>query len=331
MELPVTALRLPEATEQQLHRLGIRQIGQLQALPRNSLGARLGPEPAQQLDRITGAAAEVIVACRPPADLTVQRCFEHPLVHLEAIALTLEQLLQELSRRLIALGQGAMQLECWLCCQNREVRKIRIGLFQPTVDPEHLVALLQMQLDRLSLPDGLLRIEVAAVSTAPREQRQGELFGDATPGDSAKLGLFIERLSNRLGCDRVLQPQLQADAQIECAYRCQPLTGQRNHTLPKTQRGKPPGPMFRPLRLFDSPRAVEVVGIALEGPPGKFFYQRQAYRIARYFGPERIETGWWRGPSSRRDYYRVETEGGQRLWLFRCLREQRWFLHGEFI
>jgi protein ImuB len=89
--------------------------------------------------------------------------------------------------------------------------------------------------------------------------------------------------------------------------------------------------MFRPLRLFDPPRPIEVVGIALDGPPAKFFDRREAYRVARYFGPERIETGWWRGPSVRRDYYRVETTAGNRLWLFRQLQDQQWFLQGEFL
>jgi protein ImuB len=73
-----------------------------------------------------------------------------------------------------------------------------------------------------------------------------------------------------------------------------------------------------------------VIGVAIDGPPAMFHYQRKRYRVARYFGPERIETGWWRGPSSRRDYYRVETEAGNRMWLFRRLQDRKWFLQGEF-
>jgi protein ImuB len=53
-------------------------------------------------------------------------------------------------------------------------------------------------------------------------------------------------------------------------------------------------------------------------------------RIVRHWGPERIETLWWRGPSVRRDYYRVATESGAHLWLFRRLTDNRWFLHGVF-
>ncbi|HET8818420.1 MAG TPA: DNA polymerase Y family protein, partial [Xanthomonadaceae bacterium] len=49
-------------------------------------------------------------------------------------------------------------------------------------------------------------------------------------------------------------------------------------------------------------------------------------------GPERIESGWWDGGEVRRDYYLVETRGGQRAWAFRPAGEQGgpFMLHGWF-
>jgi protein ImuB len=52
--------------------------------------------------------------------------------------------------------------------------------------------------------------------------------------------------------------------------------------------------------------------------------------IVQAIGPERIETGWWRGQTVCRDYWRVEIETGQSLWIYRDLRQKRWFLQGEF-
>jgi hypothetical protein len=54
------------------------------------------------------------------------------------------------------------------------------------------------------------------------------------------------------------------------------------------------------------------------------------YRIVHHWGPERIETGWWRGPMTRRDYWRVETGSHQQFWIFRDLKNGDWFLHGAF-
>jgi protein ImuB len=85
----------------------------------------------------------------------------------------------------------------------------------------------------------------------------------------------------------------------------------------------------RPLRL-SGPQPIEVISIVPDGPPLSFRWERREHRIAHYWGPERIETGWWRAGSARRDYYRVETTTGQRLWIFRRLRDGDWFFHGQF-
>lgn len=81
------------------------------------------------------------------------------------------------------------------------------------------------------------------------------------------------------------------------------------------------------------------------GLPGEFLFQGSEYRVVACSGPERIETGWWRGPRIRRDYFRVETTESLRFWLFRVVEkdvvekdvvekdvveEDRWFLQGEF-
>ncbi len=90
----------------------------------------------------------------------------------------------------------------------------------------------------------------------------------------------------------------------------------------------PAGP--RPLRL--SPRAVEIAVTALvpEGPPIAFRFSGTQHTVVSSIGPERIETGWWRGPHLQRDYYRVATQSGRHAWLFRRRDTNQWFLHGWF-
>jgi protein ImuB len=51
---------------------------------------------------------------------------------------------------------------------------------------------------------------------------------------------------------------------------------------------------------------------------------------AHAWGPERIETGWWRGRAVGRDYYRVATTTGRRFWRFRHLGDGQWFVQGMF-
>ena len=78
------------------------------------------------------------------------------------------------------------------------------------------------------------------------------------------------------------------------------------------------------------PQVLDVVSIVPDGLPLAFRFQGRLHRVAYHWGPERIETGWWRGASVRRDYYRVQTESGLRFWLFRNLPDQRWHLQGTF-
>lgn len=330
--VPVAALRLPMRTMTQLKRLGISTIGQLRQLPRTSLAARFNKDLINGLDRIVGDAQEVIVSHKRPPELAACWQFEHPATHRGAIDYVLEQLLHQLSGRLIEQGQGVLQLECRFVCKNHRPLIVNAGLFQPTVSPQHLLGLIGMQLERLILPDAVEEIYATAISTAPREQRQSDLFDSGLRDDQSKLALLVERLSSRLGRDRVACAQLQAESQVELAYRRVPLTGEQTPNGRQAPSSIQPilGPMLRPLRILDPPEPVDVIGIALDGPPAMFRYRRKQYRVARHFGPERIETGWWRGPSSRRDYYRVETEAGNRMWLFRRLQDKRWFLHGEF-
>jgi protein ImuB len=84
------------------------------------------------------------------------------------------------------------------------------------------------------------------------------------------------------------------------------------------------------LHLHSPPLPLAVVALAPDGPPVQLLFAQQTHRVARCWGPERIETGWWRGYSVRRDYYRLETDQGHWFWVFRHLHDGQWFLHGMF-
>jgi hypothetical protein len=45
---------------------------------------------------------------------------------------------------------------------------------------------------------------------------------------------------------------------------------------------------------------IEVLAIAPDGVPAQFRSSGRSYSIAQTWGPERIETGWWRTASGQR-------------------------------
>jgi protein ImuB len=59
-----------------------------------------------------------------------------------------------------------------------------------------------------------------------------------------------------------------------------------------------------------------------------------ALTAARITGPERIAPEWWLEDENwgrgLRDYWRVETHQGRRLWLFYTPQNPGWFVQGEF-
>jgi protein ImuB len=202
-----------------------------------------------------------------------------------------------------------------------------------------------MQLEQTKLPGPVGRITLQAVTTAPLENRQAELFAGGRDEADRQLALLIDRLSSRLGPEAVLQPQLTSDPLPEGQWsgvrsqesRVGQKRGARNSERGAKRRRRSfpeprtlnPEPFFRPLFLR-RPLALDAVSVVPDGPPINFRYQGKLHHVAHHWDPERIETGWFRGTSIRRDYYRVQTEGGLRFWLFRQLGDGRWHLHGEF-
>lgn len=86
----------------------------------------------------------------------------------------------------------------------------------------------------------------------------------------------------------------------------------------------------RPLRLSFLPVKIVATALVPDGPPISFRFQGSLHTVFDCAGPERIETGWWRGEHIRRDYYSVTTQSGRRCWIFRDRNSHEWFLHGWF-
>jgi protein ImuB len=126
-----------------------------------------------------------------------------------------------------------------------------------------------------------------------------DLF-DERPADALPFEQLRERLRARLGDRAIYQWGSTIDPRPEHSQRI------------AAQDDAPLEPRPRPTWLLQRP-------IPLRG----------ALRVIS--GPERLETGWWDGGDTRRDYYVLETELGQRAWAFCAPGEQSgWMLHGWF-
>lgn len=199
-------------------------------------------------------------------------------------------------------------------------------------------------------------ITVSVTSSVLLAQQQRQLFDENPRLDRQSLAHLINRLANRLGTQNVVYPALQSGAQPEYSFRLRPLVDpSRKRRRRKTKSSQQSHVRARPLRLFHPPLALKQASLlttgtsttnatntsvrypsdspallCLESSQSSGQQYSPAQKIVASWGPERIETGWWRGRTVCRDYWRVETETQQQFWVYRNLRNGNWFLHGEF-
>ena len=226
-----------------------------------------------------------------------------------------------------------------------------VNLAQPTRSVKHLFSLLLVALENQPLPAPAESLILWARELQPLDDWQEQLF-TTDLHDERALGDLVDRLSVRLNSASVVSSKPANDHQPERAFQYVPLTDQGVHKRAHETVNRPHGTInatraikeramgasrmdapvmaARPLRLFSRPIEVSATAVVPEGPPISFRFQGHLYAVALSVGPERIETGWWRGPHLKRDYYRVTTQEGSRAWLFRERDTNHWFLHGWF-
>jgi len=356
--LPVEALRLPVETVSLLHTLSLRCLGQLFDLPRSTLPARFGPELLERIDQALGRISEPIVAVRPQPPVSADWTLPAPTADRCALGNAVSRLIRQVVQRLVPRHEGVQELEVRFRQTDGQATSLIVGTVQPTASWQHLLNLALTQLEQAQLLGEVLSVTVVARSIAPLPCDQPQLLESALPQKNRRaLAQLADRLTTRLGRDHVVQPVLHADPQPELAVHWgedirsigRSAGSRRRPELEReppgsTRRTAGPNPAARwgdskfgfqgssfsarPLQLLPEPEPIDVDCTA--GSPVRVTRGGHVHQVATCCGPERIESGWWRGADVQRDYFRVDTAEGLRLWMFRRIEQQDWFLHGEF-
>ncbi|HPG21924.1 MAG TPA: DNA polymerase Y family protein [Amaricoccus sp.] len=334
--LPVAALRLGVAEIQALQGLGLRRIEDVAVLPRAQLARRLGPEVVRRLDQALGRAPEPVSPARPEHVFALRLTFPEP-IGLEADVLAgLDRLLPPLCARLRAAGRGARRLRLTLMRVDGGAETRELGLARPADAPEAIRPLLALKLGDIDAGFGIevLRLEAVAVEPLSPRQHRGQLAASAAAaaarqgGDPEGMAELLGRIGARLGLDSLTR--------LHPAESHLPEKGATvmaaAYSAPARDWPAPAAP--RPIVIFPPEPVTPRDG---EAPPRDFVWRRRALRRAAAFGPERIAPEWWLDDpawrSGPRDYWRVETEAGDRLWLFEARGGEApagWFAQGIF-
>lgn len=343
LPLPVAGLRLTPEVVAALAQSGLKQIADLVARPRAPLAARFGQELIRRLDQALGRDEEPIVPRLPLAAAMVERRFPDPIALESDVLGTIEQLARNLECVLERRGEGVRLLQVALFRADGKVHRLEVGTGAPLREPARIRRLFADRLTAIGDEcDPGFGFDMVRLSALVTERCDPAQTGFGAPAQNAELAHLIDRLGARFGLRRVQRLKVQDTHIPEFAVAALPahadsLRDRRKGNLAIAAQDTLAPP--RPIRLFARPEPIEAMAEVPDGPPVRFRWRQVLHEVAQVEGPERIAMHWWRDEAGRaltRDYFRVESRAGARVWLYREglfgreVEHPRWFLHGLF-
>ncbi len=355
-DLPLACLSAARPHAAVLERLGCRTWDDLRQLPRDGVARRFGQPLLLALDQAYGEQAHSLVWLELPEVFDDSLELPALVEHAGALMFGVNHLLGRLRVWLLGRSQGLLGVQLrWSLDPRRDVARqgeLTVRLSEASQDMAHVARLLAEHLAQVQLPAPAHTLGLRTLDTAPLSSASHSLLMDERQrGDS--LAQLVERLSARLGPERVLRWQPQARHVPErmqrwvAAQAAQGSGGSKGTSGGQTKgdrtQGTPsPG---QPAALMPSWLLDEPLPLPMQG-------ERPCYEgaLTLLVGPQRQETTGWAGrgkaqPGSStalaeapvmRDYFIARSQQAGLLWIFR----QRsgggdhgptgWYLHGIF-
>ncbi len=333
--LPVAALRIDEKPASEMARLGLNRIDDLIAIPRQSLVRRFGFEVLQRLDQALGIEPEPVNPSPTVPHFAVRMTFPDPIGLEDDIAAGLDRLLTPFCKKLNSSDMSVRRIRFELHRTDNTRQKIDAGFARPVNTEAQIRSILLLKFNDIDPGFGIdvLRLLALSVEPATATRHQGHLdaLRDATAREENEGGLsdLIGRIGTRVGLDAItrLHPVESNIPEKTAAVLAAAWSDAHDcWSSPATPRPAflmTPEPVNAPVRPT---------------PPRLFRWRHRDFMRAHATGPERIIAEWWLDdPNWRtgtRDYWRVETHSGDRLWLFYAYgtdyANPGWYCHGCF-
>src|SRR5881398_3524459 len=225
-----------------LHKWGIHTIGQLAALDKQQLGARLGPEAIRMWKRANGQSSRVIKLIRPPESFEESFEFENEIETAEPLLFMLRRFLEQLAVGLGTIYLVVKELTLQITFANppqdgsaeadKKVYERWFKIPQPTNDVDLLFRMLQTHLENFRSEHPI----VAVALSAEPIKAAGEQFGlfETTLRNPHQLSETLARLSALLGADQVGTPVLEETHRPD-AFQIEPFAWAVASAVPSGQ------------------------------------------------------------------------------------------------
>lgn len=332
--LPLGALEGAEAEAVgPLSALGLTRLGEVAALPAGALLARLGALGLRVHRLCRGEDDARLVPTPLPERVEEAIALDWPAESVEPLWFALKTLFDRVGGRLAGRKLAAVRLELALTLDPSGRRAIPLALARPAAQPKLLLDLAKHRIADLTLENPVSGVAVR-VEEASADPGQQLVLGEGPQGDAA-LEVVLSRLATALGDEALLSAALKDAHRPEAAFEPAgfhpPVArqGMWAEALEAARTQAPPLAPSRPARLFSSPAALDAeVGHSGELRGARLLGKRR--KVIAVDGPERLCGGWWEGTPFDRDYFRVHFEGVGPVWVFRDLKDGRFYLQGLF-
>lgn len=243
--------------------------------------------------------------------------FDYPLRQLEQLHRPIENLLQQLSDYLRKRQLQTQMIEWTLAdiYHNRALLPVRSD--NPQTHWQLFFDLTLIQLEQHQLPFEVDTLELRCVTTAPLQGANDVLDFNRTRKSDRRtrdFAITAAKLKARLG-DAAIFKLSYVDSYLPEVSNAQISLADMPHQIlpPAHTKG------LRPTWLLPQPIAMEKRGDNL-------YWRGQ---IELLVGPERIQNNWWNKPIAR-DYFLARRSDHLRLWIYRDLHNQQWYVQGIF-
>ncbi len=323
---PVQLLNVAPATVQQLQRLGIHRLGALLALPPAELSRRFGAELQRYLQQLQGKLPPLLQYYQPPEQFSARLELLYQTEQYPQLHKPLQHLLGQLQHYLQRRDQLCYQLQLTFTLRDQDPLRLTLQSPQAEALASRWLALWQLKLEALRLPAPVLGLELSAAQYCPRDTDSDDLYAGRR-GQYTPLQL-VGLLQAKLGAAQVCRPAqiaayLPEAAGVSVSLQHKALSQQTEQVLPgphvrqvsapyqvaTVQNASPPAP-HRPAFLLPQPEPLQ-------------------QQVQLQPGLERIQSQWWQGPATARDYMTAQSQDGRWLWVYRT-EQQQWFVHGVF-
>src|SRR6266481_3816050 len=319
-----------------LHKWGIHTLGQLAALDKEQLGARLGPEAIRMWERANGRSSRLLKLIRPPESFQESFEFEREIETAEPLLFMLRRFLEQLAVRLAAIYLVAKELTLQITFANS--RQVHHGtdssdwrnepavagkqfyervfkIPQPTNDVDLLFRMLQTHLENFRSEHPIVAVALSAQPIKPAKEQFG-LF-ETTLRNPHQLSETLARLTALLGSERVGTPVIEETHRPD-TFRIDPFSwgavesplpsGQSPHSGSDSHALRTAHPAAA-LRRF---RPATSASVLMDGDkPAHVRSPEFRGNVIEHRGPYFISGNWWDEKSWTHAEWDLQIENGE--------------------